>query len=285
LLQRCFTTDEKEVVDTFIVRNDLSQFIHSTLNQIGKIAELSNKSIPVDLDDIKTIAYQTLKTFNTAIARIQDLEEKVKIKKLLGKFGVLLQMEITQRTGTLYPDVISSIDNGLKQAIHAERYDEDDFKQYIQSENVLRDDINVSDNEVTITQETDRKEQLLWNNTKASLDKCIKLITKDYFYIKSGNEFKKLFSEASNDIQIICHDGKIHNLIVLFDSLWDADVIILKGSNGFWMHLKSKVVDFRKKQFDFDFKKKAHYLRTKAPTRQMILNEIKQIMENIRPRY
>lgn len=285
LLLRCFTTNEKQVVDDFIVRNDLSEFIHITLNQIEKIAELSNKSIPVDLDEIKKIAYQTLKTFNTAIARIQELEEKIKIKKLLGKFGVLLQMEISQRTANLFPDVISSIDDGLKQAIHAERYDENDFRHYVQPQKTLKDDVIVTDKEVTIIQETDRKEHLMWNNAKANLDKCIKLITKDYFYIKSGNEFRKLFDDTQAEVEIICHDGRINYLIVLFDSLWDKDIIALKGANGFWMHLKNRLVDFRKNQFDFDFKKKAHYLRTKAPSRHMIINEINQIIENIRPKY
>ncbi len=277
LLRRCFTPDEKQFVDDFVLRHNLSIFIDETLSQVETIAELSNKAIPLDLDEIKTISYQTLKTFNTAIASITEQEEKEKLKSLLSKFANLLQMEISQRTSLNYPEVSKSITDGLAQAVHTERYNASDFKEHFPS-----GDINIRDSVVTVELGTDRKEYLVWDDQMADLDECVRLITQEYFYTKSVNDFKKIFKDPYGDSVLKIEEGKINHMILLFERLWDEEIIILKGKNGFWLFLQHRLVDFRKQPFDFPFRKKPYYLRTKSPATPIILNEIDQIMQRIR---
>lgn len=277
LLRRCFTPDEKEFVDNFVRKHNLSSFIEETLKEVENIAELSNKEIPVDLDEIKTISYHTLKTFNTAISSIQEQNEKEQIKSLLSKFGNLLQMEISQRTSLNYPEVSKSIIDGLTQAVHAEKYNESDFKQHFPSS-----DIDIREKEVIVELGTKRKEYLIWDEKKASLDECAQLIVNDYFYFKSANEFKSLFNDPYGNSILKCEEGKINYLILLFEKLWDNDIIILKGGNGFWLHLEQRLVDFRKKSFDFPFRKRSYNLETKFPVGQIILKELEQIIQRIK---
>lgn len=277
LLRRCFMPDEKEFVDSFVRKHNLSSFIEETLKQVEAIAELSNKEIPLDLDEIKTISYHSLKTFNTAIATIQEQEEKERIKSLLSKFANLIQMEISQRTSLNYPEVNKSIADGLTQAVHTERYNETDFKQHFPAK-----DIDIREKEVTVELETKRKEYLVWDDKRADLDECARLIATDYFYFKSINEFKKIFNDATGKSILKCEEGKINYLILLFEKLWNEDIIILKGGNGFWLHLQQRLVDFRKKPFDFPFRKRAYNLHAKSPVEPIIIKELGQIIQRIK---
>ena len=277
LLRRCFTSDEKQFVDDFILKHNLSTFIEETLTQVERIAELSNKSIQVDLDEIKTISYHTLKTFNTAITSIQEAQEKDRIKSLLSKFGSLLQMEISQRASLNYPEVSKSIMNGLTQAVHAEKYNESDFKQHFPS-----NDIDIREKQVTIELDSNRKEYLVWDDSKGDLTECSQLLTVEYFYFKSINEFKNIFNDPYRKSILKCEEGKINHMILLFERLWDEDIIILKGGNGFWLHLERRLVDFRKNPFDFPFRKRAYNLQTKFSSGPVILRELDQIIKRIK---
>lgn len=277
LLRRCFMPDEKQFVETFVLKHNLAFFIDDTLKQVEKIAELSNKAIPVDLDEIKTISYNVLKTFNTAISTIHEPIEKERIKSLLSKFANLLQMEISQRTSLNYPEVSRSIIDGLTQAVHTEKYNATDFKQHFPS-----GDIDIREKEVTVELGTKRKEYLVWDDNEADLDECIRLLTDEYFYFKSINEFKTIFNDPYCNSTLKCEEGKINHMILLFERLWDEDIIILKGGNGFWLHLEQRLVDFRKKPFDFPFRKRAYNLQTKFPAGQIILKELEQIIQRIK---
>jgi len=277
LLRRCFTPDEKQFVDSFVLKHKLSSFIEATLKEVEKVSELNNKDVPVDLDEIKTISYHTLKTFNTSISTIKEHQEKERIKSLLSKFANLLQMEISQRTSVNYPEISKTILEGLMQAVHAEKYNESDFKQYFPSS-----DIDIRERAVTVDLGTKRKEYLIWDNDKADIDECIRLLIDEYFYIKSIIEFKSIFNDPYCNSLLKCEDGKINHLILLFERLWDEDIIILKGGNGFWLHLEGRMVDFRKKPFDFPFRKRAYYLQTKFPASKIIIRELDQIISRIK---
>lgn len=276
LLRRCYTPDERTFVEGFILKHNLAGFIEDTLQQVEKLAELSNKAIPVDLTEIKTLSHQSLKTFNTAIAAITDQQEKDRIKALLAKFANLLQMEISQRTSLRYPQVNKTIKEGLEQAVHSERYNETDFKTYFPSS-----DIDVSRTDVSVDLQTNRQEYLIWDDEVADLDICVRLITSEYYYIKSVNDFKNIFSDPFCKTFLKCEEDKINHMILLFDRLWDKDMIILKGGNGFWLHLKKRLVDFRQKPYTFNFRKRAHDLKTRFSAGPVILNELDQIFDQI----
>lgn len=277
LLRRCFTAEEKQFVESFLTTHNLSGFVEETLEQVEKIAALSDSIKPVDLDDIKTIAYHTLKAFNTAIATIKQETEKARIKELLSKFGNLLQMEISQRTSQNYPEVSKSVIDGLAQAVHTEKYNPEDFKQHFPS-----GDIDISKKEITVELGTNKKEFLIWDEHKADLNQCARLLSNDYFYFKSINEFKSLFNDPYGSTTLKCEDGKINNLILFFEKLWDEDIIILKGGNGFWLNLERRLVDYRKQPFDFPFRKRAYNLHAKSPTEPIILKELEQILASIK---
>ncbi len=277
LLRRCYTSDERLFVDSFVLKHSLTFFIEETLQQVEHLAELSNKAIPVDLNEIKTLSYETLKTFNTAVATMQDQEEKERVKNLLSKFANLLQMEISQRTSLNFPEVTKSIKEGLKQAVHTEKYNKSDFKQHFPSH-----DINITDSVVTVELETEKKEYLVWDDSMADLEECIRLIIEQYFYIKSANDFKKIFNDPYCDSQLKIEDGKINHMILLFERLWDEDIIILKGKNGFWLLLERRLVDFQKKPFDFPFRKRAYNLNNKFSIGANIIKELDQIVNRIK---
>lgn len=277
LLQRSFTDEEKIFIENFIVKYELTDFLNTSIKKIETLTELSNTESPIDISEVKTIAYLVLKRPNSAIATIDDPIEKKKAKQLLSKLGRIIHSEISQRTSKHHPEISQAIEEGLDQAIHTEQYDKTDFQIYFPSS-----DINIKGSKVTITEEKERKEYLLWDSDKANLDECARLIFTDYYYTRSVNDFKSLFADRFGQSILKCDPDKLERILLLFERLRKEKFIQLKGGNAFWLHIKSRLVDKCKNPFDVDFRRKVSKLRSKSPTYAKILNELDQIIDKIR---
>lgn len=277
LLQRSFSDEEKIFIENFIAKYELAEFLDSSIKKIETLAELSNSDNPIDINEVKTITYLALKKPNSAIATISDPIEKKKAKELLSKLGRIIHSEISQRTGMHHPEIRLAIEEGLDQAVHTEQYDKTDFEVYFPAA-----DINIKGSKVTITKEKERKEYLLWDSTKANLAECARLIFTDYYYTRSINDFKLLFTDRFGQAILKCEPDKLDRLLLLFEKLRKEKIIQLKGGNAFWVHLKLRLVDKCKNPFDLDFRRKVSKLRLKSDTYTQIFSELNQIVEKIR---
>lgn len=276
LLRRSFSDEEKIFIENFIVKHQLTEFVSDSISKIEILAELSNSGKTVNIDEIKTIAYLALKKPNSAIATITDPLEKKKVKYLLSKLGRIIQSEISQRTNK-HPELIKAIDEGLDQAVHTEQYDVSDFNQHFPTL-----DLNIKDSKISIENNKPRKEYLEWNHDHADLNKCVELLTDEYFCIRSSNNFKSLFDDPYNQCILKCKPEKINLILLLFDRLWTDELIILKGGKGIWTLLEGRFRDFDNNPFPFKFAKRLNKIKSDVKSDSVIFRELQQILESVK---
>jgi len=274
LIKRCLEPEEWQLVNQFIEQYKLTGFINEILHQVEHLIDGVQSTGNLNVEEVKTIAYRSLKKFNQFIRQLGDKEEKSALKGHLSKVVRGIMIEIHQRVPMHAREVQMAIEQGMEQAVFVERYDKGDFEQHLQL-----DYKDVSKARVSVEKGSD---YLVWHHQKANLNRLIYLLQNDYGCIKSGNDFKGLFDNPDGKGKIKWDNKKTDLLIILFRELYDRKWITLKRGKGLWKVIKNRIMDFDKNNLTMDFAKRLNKLKAKNPANTGAARDAKEILSAIK---
>jgi hypothetical protein len=277
LIIRCLDQDEQSIFLEFINKFKLDEFINSIIKQIEDIIHDVTINNSIKADEIKTIAYTSLKKINERLKQIESQNEKEKLKKLISKLAKAIILEIEQQSPSHAAPVKMAISQGLEQAIKLEGYDKKDFEAH------LKIDYNdISKVQISVVASSSITEYLLWDNQKANLKALIHLLLNDYDCIKSKAEFGSLFEQTQNKKNVRWSSKKTDFLILLINSLYKEGYIKIKNGKGIWKVIMSSFVDFDKNPFTFNPTKRLNILNNKESLKSPLAKDIREILDSIK---
>jgi hypothetical protein len=192
---------------------------------------------------IATSSSNLLVSVNTRLTEISDLQEKRKIQVTVGQIGIRLLLSIVK----LFPDQAVEIFDQVKQTLqHTSslfNYDYNDIESLMsfkEFEDLIQTLTGVKQASEIIKIEPSKEKVLLWTQ-RVNIGVLTSELKKRN-WIKSQNEFAKLFEKPDKSLKVRWDMNYKYELAHLLLELKDGDFI--RPRKGFFLIIERHIVDF-----------------------------------------
>lgn len=279
IIDEHFINSEKDELLLLFNEYGIFEIISKTIEllKIQLQKALTSDSSPVGL--VTTTSSNFLVSINQQVVKVHNIEDKLKIQQAVSQIGLRVLLSIVK----LFPDDATEIFEEVKQAMQITSemfdYDYDDIQNRMKFEEFKDLTQTLTGKKCADEINSRTTNSLIWTN-KVNLGFLTSELKKRK-WIKSQNEFSKLFNKIENHLVVRWDMKYKYHLAYLLNKLKDGDYI--RPKKGFFVIAEKYIVDFSGKMITKNsLKKISSKITTEESEYLDIIKEVDGILKAIK---
>lgn len=241
IFEKIYPDQDISQITSLIEKYKLASILNNLLEHVkSAVEEMQTKEISTTT--ITAIATSLLAGVNNKLYIINNSDEKKDLELLISDIANELLCQLLQKYKRNKTQLLFEITESLKTTCEINGYNTDALLQIFPLDKITKWASNIESNSLEDIF-TSPPIYYFWLASPHNLDElCYTL--KDKKVIESIKNFKLLFKAPTNRIKVKFNASHKETIIVLFDILYDKQLISTKGRKGHFLPLKVYGVDF-----------------------------------------